>query len=85
MEDTEIVRVAAFKLQESINRLHTLARTAQSPRVRARLLALARQLARYEARLLTLTGVTTGTATSAAEPAMGRTALREGPKRVAAR
>ena len=52
MEDIELVRVAAFKLQDSANRLQTLARAARSPRVRARLLALARQLARHETDLL---------------------------------
>jgi len=84
MEDSEIVRVAAFKLQESINRLQTLAKAAHRTRVRARLLALARQLTRHEAALRALTAPIGPTA-PAPEPATVSTPLRERMKRVAAR
>ena len=84
MEDSEIVSIAAFKLQDSINRLQTLAKAAHRTSVRARLLALARQLTRHEIALRALTAPIAGTA-PASEPVTVPTPLRERMKRVAAR
>ena len=56
MEDTELIKVAAFKLQESANRMRTLANEARSSRLRTRLLALSQDLASQEHRLHELIG-----------------------------
>lgn len=54
MEDNELMRIAAFKLRESANRLMTLANAAQSDRVRGRLHAVCEQLLRQEKRVFSL-------------------------------
>ena len=54
MGDVELVKVAVFKLQDSAMRLQTLAKAARSPRLRSRLLAMARQLARHQTALQTM-------------------------------
>ena len=56
MEDTELIKVAAFKLQESANRMRTLANEARSSRLRSRLLALSQELASHEHQLHELIG-----------------------------
>lgn len=51
MEDAELLRVAAFKLQESANRMKTLANEARSAKLRTRLQSLSRELESYESQL----------------------------------
>ena len=51
MEDHELIRIAAFKLRDSANRLMTLAKQAKSARVRGGLRAVCEELRRYEKRV----------------------------------
>ena len=51
MEDNEVMRIAAFKLRESANRMMTLANAAQSAKVRGRLYKVYEQLIRQEKRV----------------------------------
>jgi hypothetical protein len=51
MEDRELIRIAAFKLRDSANRLMTLANQAQSAKVRGRLQAVCEQLRKHEKRV----------------------------------
>ena len=51
MEDTELMRIAAFKLHESANRLMTLANAARSAKVRGRLQKVCEQLLQQEKRV----------------------------------
>lgn len=62
MEDAELMKVAAFKLQESANRLEMLAKEARSSKLRTHLHSLSRELASYENQLYELieTNSTTG-------------------------
>ena len=84
MDDAELVKVAAFKLQDSANRFLTLAKAAHSIRLRARFLSLARQLARYEGGLHKVAG--TLAPTGALEPLpTARAVLGERMSKVAAR
>jgi hypothetical protein len=56
MEDRELVRMAAFKLQEAGRRMASLAREADSPRLRQQLEALASELVLQEERLWAMIG-----------------------------
>jgi hypothetical protein len=48
MEDSELMKMAAFKLRESASRIVTLANEAHSKKLRGRLFALSEQLIRQE-------------------------------------
>lgn len=50
MNDVELMKIAAFKLRESANRLLTLAQEASSQTVRGKLFAISKQLIRQEKR-----------------------------------
>ena len=54
MEDDELVRIAAFKLRDSANRLMTLANEAQSEKVRGQLHAVCEQLLLHEKKVFGL-------------------------------
>lgn len=51
MHDTELLRMAAFKLQDTVKRLENLAAESRSPAIRAQLARLARELRQQEATL----------------------------------
>jgi hypothetical protein len=85
MEDVELVKVAAFKLQDSANRLLALANAAQSARLRARFLSLARQLARYEGGLRQVAGALPPTAPGSEPLQTPHAALGERINKAAAR
>jgi hypothetical protein len=51
MEDIELMRIAAFKLRESANRMMTLANAARSAKVRGRLHKVCEQLLQQEKRV----------------------------------
>ena len=51
MEDHELIKIAAFKLRDSANRLMTLANQARSKKVRARLRAVSEEIRRHEERV----------------------------------
>jgi hypothetical protein len=54
MNDSELLRIAAFKLRESANRLLTLAQEAHSQEVRGKLFSVSEQLVRQEKRFFGL-------------------------------
>ena len=53
MEDTELMKIAAFKLRESANRMMTLANAASSSKVRGKLHKVYEQLLQQEKRVFT--------------------------------
>jgi hypothetical protein len=54
MNDSELMKIAAFKLRESANRMLTLAHEARSQKVRGKLFAVSEQLIRQEKRFFAL-------------------------------
>ena len=73
MPDRELVRMAAFKLQEAARRMKSLARKATTPEARERFEALADELYDREGQLLALLESAAAGAAPAAgtEPAPG--------------
>jgi len=51
MEDRELMKIAAFKLQESAKRMATLAHEAGAPAVRGRLSSLSQELLEHARKL----------------------------------
>jgi hypothetical protein len=51
IDDSELMKIAAFKLRESANRMLTLAQKAESPTIRGKLVAVSEQLLRQERKL----------------------------------
>jgi hypothetical protein len=51
IDDGELMKIAAFKLRESANRMLTLAQKAESPLIRGKLVAVSEQLLRQERKL----------------------------------
>ncbi len=51
MEDSEVIKIAAFKLRDAANRLQTLAEEAHSKDLRERLCAISAQLIAEEERV----------------------------------
>jgi hypothetical protein len=54
MNDSELMKIAAFKLHESANRMLTLAHETSSEKIRGKLFAISEQLIRQEKRFFTL-------------------------------
>jgi hypothetical protein len=54
MDDSELVKIAAFKLRESAKRILTLAHKAQSSRIRSKLVATSEQLLRQEKKFISV-------------------------------
>ena len=78
MHDNELIKIAAFKLRESAMRMMTLAREAQSQRVRVELMSLHRQLIRHGSLVLGLVETTSAESSdlremeTQSEPTVGR-------------
>jgi hypothetical protein len=54
IDDGELMKIAAFKLRESANRMLTLAQKAASPEIRGKLVAASEQLLHQERKLFGL-------------------------------